>query len=345
MLNSLKSLLPCPMCGATCAKIATTDEMGAPNVCFAYTVVCDATKKGCGMTVGYQPKPDEAITAWNTRAPIAEGGSESEGFPLPNISEEDREFLCYNPNTSDILDWVRDYARQAVKMNYGDTEPHASGIPVTGVLRDAPPPSYQRQDNPAIPAFSPNYERMFMGAVEMLAEVSVALGIPDDVAECANGNAEMLEAIAELKAAATPTAAIESLSRQGGESLWCCAVGEREGVLVCQACEQASYGTTDWMPSIATVEKVRHALVRLGYATPESIEVMAIRIDQWLLTLCRELDRFMDDLPTRASEAGDWVLVPREITHEMLLAWIKADTHREGYAAMIAAAPAPGGAE
>lgn len=44
-----------------------------------------------------------------------------------------------------------------------------------------------------------DYERMFHAAVAALAEISVALGIPDDEAECANGNAEILEAIRALQ--------------------------------------------------------------------------------------------------------------------------------------------------
>lgn len=58
----------------------------------------------------------------------------------------------------------------------------------------------------------------------------------------------------------------------------------------------------DWQPSADTVKKVIRALTRLGHSTPESPEVVAIQIDQWLMTLCRELDSFMDSLP-RQSEA------------------------------------------
>jgi hypothetical protein len=47
------------------------------------------------------------------------------------------------------------------------------------------------------------YERMFHSAVATLAEISDALGIPEDVASTANGNAEILHAIAELKARAS----------------------------------------------------------------------------------------------------------------------------------------------
>ena len=33
---------------------------------------------------------------------------------LPEIDEEDQRWLSYNPNTSDIVDWVRNYAAKAV---------------------------------------------------------------------------------------------------------------------------------------------------------------------------------------------------------------------------------------
>ena len=52
-----------------------------------------------------------------------------------------------------------------------------------------------------------DYERMFHNAVAALAEISVTLGIPDDEAECANGNAEILEAIRALQARAQKVAA------------------------------------------------------------------------------------------------------------------------------------------
>jgi hypothetical protein len=36
------------------------------------------------------------------------------GVVLPEISEEDRQFLHYNPNTDDLVKWVRAYATAAV---------------------------------------------------------------------------------------------------------------------------------------------------------------------------------------------------------------------------------------
>lgn len=33
--------------------------------------------------------------------------------PLPPITDEDRQFLHYNPNTDDIVAWVRSYAESA----------------------------------------------------------------------------------------------------------------------------------------------------------------------------------------------------------------------------------------
>lgn len=58
-----------------------------------------------------------------------------------------------------------------------------------------------RNDTPA--PERTGYERMFHSAVAALAQISDALGIPEDVASTANGNAEILHAIAELKARAS----------------------------------------------------------------------------------------------------------------------------------------------
>jgi hypothetical protein len=44
-----------------------------------------------------------------------------------------------------------------------------------------------------------NYESMFKAAVMDLAEVSVALGLPDQVTLTTNGNVAILAAIAELQ--------------------------------------------------------------------------------------------------------------------------------------------------
>lgn len=35
---------------------------------------------------------------------------------LPQITKEDREFLHYNPNTSDIIEWVQNYALMTVAI-------------------------------------------------------------------------------------------------------------------------------------------------------------------------------------------------------------------------------------
>lgn len=36
---------------------------------------------------------------------------------LPEISEEDQQWLHYNPNTSDIVDWIHEYARKAIESS------------------------------------------------------------------------------------------------------------------------------------------------------------------------------------------------------------------------------------
>lgn len=46
----------------------------------------------------------------------------------------------------------------------------------------------------------PDYERMFNNAVASLAEVSEAIGVPDDEASVANGNELILERVAAMRA-------------------------------------------------------------------------------------------------------------------------------------------------
>lgn len=58
----------------------------------------------------------------------------------------------------------------------------------------------------AQPPVSDPYRSMFQAAVSNLAEISRALDIPDDVASAANGNEEILDAIAALKEASQPPA-------------------------------------------------------------------------------------------------------------------------------------------
>lgn len=55
-----------------------------------------------------------------------------------------------------------------------------------------------------------SYQRMFSAAVESLARISKALGIPDDEAECANGDFEILQRIEELTASATTAAPVQA---------------------------------------------------------------------------------------------------------------------------------------
>ena len=38
----------------------------------------------------------------------------SEPVTLPPITDEDRQFLHYNPNTDDLVEWVQNYARAAI---------------------------------------------------------------------------------------------------------------------------------------------------------------------------------------------------------------------------------------
>jgi len=67
------------------------------------------------------------------------------------------------------------------------------------------------------------YERMFHSAVAALAEISDALGIPEDVASTANGNAEILHAIRALlkerDALAAKVASYERADRDGLEAV------------------------------------------------------------------------------------------------------------------------------
>lgn len=77
------------------------------------------------------------------------------------------------------------------------------------------------QDTPA--PERTGYERMFHSAVAALAEISDALGIPEDVASTANGNAEILHAIRALlkerDALAAKVASYERADRDLNEAL------------------------------------------------------------------------------------------------------------------------------
>lgn len=41
----------------------------------------------------------------------------NDNIKLPLITEDNQEFLQSAPNTSDIIEWVQTYAREAVRMN------------------------------------------------------------------------------------------------------------------------------------------------------------------------------------------------------------------------------------
>lgn len=59
----MTELKPCPFCGGEKAIRLWRDE--SENL---YTVACDFTKGGCGVSCGYYEHEEEAIQAWNTRA-------------------------------------------------------------------------------------------------------------------------------------------------------------------------------------------------------------------------------------------------------------------------------------
>lgn len=67
-------LLPCPYCGNAKSPVLydpDTEEPGMPE--FSFVVVCNAATwmhlGGCGASTGCQDTPEEAIAAWNRRAP------------------------------------------------------------------------------------------------------------------------------------------------------------------------------------------------------------------------------------------------------------------------------------
>jgi hypothetical protein len=41
---------------------------------------------------------------------------------LPPITDEDRQFLSYNPNTQDLVDWIQNYAREATTQAVADAQ-------------------------------------------------------------------------------------------------------------------------------------------------------------------------------------------------------------------------------
>lgn len=54
--------------------------------------------------------------------------------------------------------------------------------------------------------------------------------------------------------------------------------------------DRAFHGDHDF--SVATAEKVRKALVTMGYATDESLEGFSFNLERNILTLCRSIDDF-----------------------------------------------------
>jgi Restriction alleviation protein Lar len=78
-----EALKPCPFCGATKPLHVTSaaalncedeEEFNSWPHSDSYAVMCDATKPrgpgGCGASGGFFPTEDDAIAAWNKRAPI-----------------------------------------------------------------------------------------------------------------------------------------------------------------------------------------------------------------------------------------------------------------------------------
>lgn len=68
---------PCAYCGSIESLDITSpieewdhEEYGPCPHGESYAVVCNFTKGGCGCTGGYRVKKDDAIEAWNRRAPI-----------------------------------------------------------------------------------------------------------------------------------------------------------------------------------------------------------------------------------------------------------------------------------
>lgn len=55
-----------------------------------------------------------AIRAMPTATPQPFPAPAVQSGDLPEISDEDKAWLHYNPNTSDVIEWIHDYARQAI---------------------------------------------------------------------------------------------------------------------------------------------------------------------------------------------------------------------------------------
>lgn len=103
---------------------------------------------------------------------------------------------------------------QALDVSIQSREPVGSD-PASGGAGELEAKDKATSVDPAPVVTASPYESMFRAAVASLAEISQALGIPDDVAATANGNEEILEAIANLVSMAR--AAAEDIERQRRE--------------------------------------------------------------------------------------------------------------------------------
>lgn len=74
---------------------------------------------------------------------------------LPPITDEDEQHLHYNPNTSDLVDFVKDYARRAVELNLSVlTEDQEMELTAADILS----PAYWRGHDMAVAGVAGRWE-------------------------------------------------------------------------------------------------------------------------------------------------------------------------------------------
>jgi hypothetical protein len=146
VLPSPQSLKPCAHCGSPAYMLKGDVD---------FNVKC--TNGDCQMASPRTIMSRMAAEIWNARAPQAVDAPEEihscsyfcerpacikaqrdelrdravdAPVALREITDEERQFLSYNPNTDDLVVWIQDYASEAVRSALSQERPNEGGADV-----------------------------------------------------------------------------------------------------------------------------------------------------------------------------------------------------------------------